>query len=85
MSTLRSTNVHYIRCIKPNADCLPQVFDRKQVFCRPTLGFFSYYCLPVRLTQLDKTELTKKRGLNSLRHNNNKNNTFIRLVLNYIH
>ncbi|KAM7430002.1 Unconventional myosin-XIX [Porites harrisoni] len=34
MSTLRSTNVHYIRCIKPNADCLPQVFDRKQVMAQ---------------------------------------------------
>ena len=66
MSTLRSTNVHYIRCIKPNADCLPQVFDRKQVFCSPTLGFplttCISPCLPVLLTQLDKTELTLKRA-----------------------
>ncbi|XP_074635591.1 unconventional myosin-XIX-like isoform X1 [Acropora palmata] len=31
MSTLRSTNVHYIRCIKPNTRCQPGVFDRKQV------------------------------------------------------
>ena len=32
MSTLRSTNVHYIRCIKPNTSCQPGIFDRKQVF-----------------------------------------------------
>ena len=31
MSTLRSTNVHYIRCIKPNSNCQPGVFDRNQV------------------------------------------------------
>ncbi|XP_027042559.1 unconventional myosin-XIX-like [Pocillopora damicornis] len=30
MSTLRSTNVHYIRCIKPNSNCQPGVFDRNQ-------------------------------------------------------
>ena len=47
MSTLRSTNVHYIRCIKPNADYLPQVFDRKQVFCSPTLGFPHYMHQPL--------------------------------------
>ena len=31
MSTLRSTNVHYIRCIKPNSSCQPGIFDKKQV------------------------------------------------------
>jgi len=34
MSTLRSTNVHYIRCIKPNASCQPGMFDRKQVLAQ---------------------------------------------------
>lgn len=31
MSILRSTNVHYIRCVKPNSSCQPGIFDRKQV------------------------------------------------------
>ncbi|KAL9980241.1 hypothetical protein ACROYT_G008799 [Oculina patagonica] len=34
MSTLRSTNVHYIRCIKPNSSCQPGVFDKKQVMAQ---------------------------------------------------
>jgi len=34
MSTLRSTNVHYIRCIKPNSSCQPGLFDRKQVMAQ---------------------------------------------------
>ncbi|XP_022793061.1 unconventional myosin-XIX-like isoform X2 [Stylophora pistillata] len=34
MSTLRSTNVHYIRCIKPNPICQPGVFDRNQVLAQ---------------------------------------------------
>lgn len=34
MSTLRSTNVHYIRCIKPNSNCQLGVFDRNQVMAQ---------------------------------------------------
>ncbi|KAJ7387469.1 Unconventional myosin-XIX [Desmophyllum pertusum] len=34
MSTLRSTNVHYIRCIKPNSNCQPGVFNKKQVMAQ---------------------------------------------------
>ena len=28
---LKSSDVHYIRCIKPNTQCQPGVFDRKYV------------------------------------------------------
>ena len=40
MSTLRSTNVHYIRCIKPNTSCQPGIFDTKQVFIGSCCFFF---------------------------------------------
>ncbi len=30
-TTLSSTNPHYVRCIKPNAESRPQLFDRKMV------------------------------------------------------
>ncbi|CAH1232996.1 MYO5B [Branchiostoma lanceolatum] len=34
MHTLESTSPHYIRCIKPNAQSRPGVFDRRHVHCQ---------------------------------------------------
>ena len=48
MSTLRSTNVHYIRCIKPNSNCQPGIFDRKQVLF--TLVYFFVISLTVNFS-----------------------------------
>ena len=36
MSSLQSSDVHYIRCIKPNTRCVPHEFDRGYVMAQLT-------------------------------------------------